>query len=170
MSLVYILSPYRLLMNMRIRSFARTVTSGKNILEVGSGPISYKSLFPNSKVISVDIVKTPSVDDVADITRLKYKSTKFDLILCFNVLEHVYDVHKAVSEMYRVLKTGGCVALIVPFLYPIHDPPIDFYRFTEYSLKNMFAEFSDVVVEPVVILPFWLFRRFVLFYFVVATK
>ena len=170
MSVVYRISPYRFLMNRRIKAFAGSVSEGAKILEIGAGPVSYKSLFRGSKVVSVDIVEGNNVDEIGDVTNLKYRSSVFDVILCFNVLEHVYDYRKAVSEMYRVLKLGGCAAIIVPFLYPVHDPPGDFYRFTEYSLERMLSGFADVKIDPVVLLPFGIFRRFVLFYFVTARK
>jgi len=170
MSIFYKISPYRFLINRMVKAFARKSNPCGKILELGAGPISYKHLFPQSKVISTDIVWTIGIDDIADVTNLKYGSSEFDMILCFNVLEHVYNANKAVNEMHRVLRVGGKVALIVPFLYPIHDPPLDFYRFTEYSLRKLFSKYSEVRIEPVVVFPFWLFKRFVLFYFLVAKK
>lgn len=38
---------------------------------------------------------------------LPYPANRFDCILCFDVLEHVFSVERVISEIYRVLKPGG---------------------------------------------------------------
>ena len=37
-----------------------------------------------------------------------------DVIICNHVMEHIPDEHKALSEMYRVLKKGGVAVINVP--------------------------------------------------------
>ena len=49
-----------------------------------------------------------------DITDIQFDDESFDAILCNHVLEHVPDDHKAMSELYRVLRTGGWAILQVP--------------------------------------------------------
>ena len=60
------------------------------------------------------------------------------------VLEHVYDVAAAVDGLRRALRPGGRVVMAVPHMYPYHDEPIDFWRFTEHSLRRLCAPFSSV--------------------------
>lgn len=50
------------------------------------------------------------------ITNLTFDSEAFDLVLSFDVLEHVPDPEKGIREIYRVLAPGGKVMLSVPFL------------------------------------------------------
>lgn len=38
---------------------------------------------------------------------LPYQQNSFDCVVCFDVLEHVYNRNKVISEIYRVLKPGG---------------------------------------------------------------
>ncbi len=38
---------------------------------------------------------------------LPYQDNTFDVVICVDVLEHVYDYRQVVSEIYRVLKPGG---------------------------------------------------------------
>jgi len=45
---------------------------------------------------------------------LEYSNEQFDKILCSEVLEHLKDDLKAVSEMYRILKTNGTALITVP--------------------------------------------------------
>ncbi|MFC6267567.1 class I SAM-dependent methyltransferase [Frigoriflavimonas asaccharolytica] len=47
-----------------------------------------------------------------DITDLKFSDNTFDFIICAHVLGHIPDEKKALSEMYRVLKSGGKLFLL----------------------------------------------------------
>ena len=49
-----------------------------------------------------------------DITALSFASASFDLIVSAEVLEHVPDLDKALSESARVLKPGGAHLFTVP--------------------------------------------------------
>lgn len=50
-----------------------------------------------------------------DITAIKQKDKKFDIIICYHILEHIVDDIKAMQELYRVLKPQGQVYLQTPF-------------------------------------------------------
>ena len=76
---------------------------------------------------------------------MKY-SNEFDIILCLNVLEHVYEFQTAINNIHKALKKGGVAVVAVPAFYPLHDEPGDFWRFTEHALKRMFANFKEVTV------------------------
>jgi glycosyltransferase involved in cell wall biosynthesis/SAM-dependent methyltransferase len=52
---------------------------------------------------------------VPDITNMpEIDSDSFDIVICSDVLEHVNDDKKALSELYRVLKPGGWGIIMVP--------------------------------------------------------
>jgi ubiquinone/menaquinone biosynthesis C-methylase UbiE len=53
------------------------------------------------------------------------------------VLEHVAEPEQLWDEMYRILKKGGRILMNVPFYYWLHEPPYDYYRYTEYCLRRM---------------------------------
>lgn len=57
---------------------------------------------------------SPIVDVKADILNLPFEDDQFDLVLCNHVLEHITDDHKAMSELYRVIKPGGLGIFQVP--------------------------------------------------------
>lgn len=50
-----------------------------------------------------------------DITRINIEDNTFDLIVCYHILEHIINDKKAMSELYRVLKTGGNLLIQTPF-------------------------------------------------------
>jgi len=57
------------------------------------------------------------VDDKVDITNMNiYPDNTFDVIICSHVLEHIVDVNKAISELYRVMKLGAWAILMAPIL------------------------------------------------------
>ena len=53
-----------------------------------------------------------------DLTRLSFGDGTFDFILSFDVLEHIPDYRKALSECCRSLKPGGAFLFSVPFITP----------------------------------------------------
>lgn len=59
----------------------------------------------------------------ADLTSLPFEGADFDVIICSHVLEHVPDDHKAMSELYRVLKPGGTLLALTPLA--TDDKPTD---------------------------------------------
>ena len=50
-----------------------------------------------------------------DVTKLSFNNGQFDLILSFDVLEHVPNFRKAFDEFYRVLRKDGKLLWTVPF-------------------------------------------------------
>jgi len=71
---------------------------------------------PNLNYISADL-SHPSAMIKMDITDILFKDNTFDVILCSHVLEHIQNDHKAMKELFRVLKPGGWAILLVPIQY-----------------------------------------------------
>lgn len=59
-------------------------------------------------------LNSPLADVKADICNLPFEDNTFDFILCNHVLEHIPDDHKAMSELYRILRPGGIAILQIP--------------------------------------------------------
>ena len=72
----------------------------------------------------------------ADAVYLPFPDGRFDGVICLEVLEHVPDPALVMSEIARVLRPGGRAWISMPFLYPLHDAPFDFQRYTEYGLRR----------------------------------
>lgn len=51
-----------------------------------------------------------------DITNLSYEDNSFDLVVHSEVLEHVYDVDRALSECGRILKPNGVCVFTIPVI------------------------------------------------------
>jgi ubiquinone/menaquinone biosynthesis C-methylase UbiE len=89
-------------------------------------------LFINQKALTPDVF--------GDILNVPFKYNCIDTILCTQVIEHVKEPSKAVSEFYRILKKDGLVLLTCPQSYPIHDKENDYYRFTRFGIKYLFEK------------------------------
>lgn len=60
----------------------------------------------------------------ASVTELPFRSGSFDLVCCFDVIEHVQDDCGAVEELHRVCRSDGMISVTVPaymFLWSRHD-------------------------------------------------
>jgi len=62
------------------------------------------------------------VDDKVDITNMKiYPDNTFDIIICSHVLEHIIDINRALSELYRIMKHGAWAIIMVPILTDLKE-------------------------------------------------
>jgi SAM-dependent methyltransferase len=142
----------------------------KKILEIGSGKrvngklkYSVADYFrKNSNEIILSDINPRYGHKIVDITKSVPKG--FDVIICLNVLEHVFDFHNGVKNLHKSLKNNGQLMILVPAFYPLHDEPQDYWRFTEHSLKKLLSIFKKVQIEH------YGKREYPFFYFVVATK
>ncbi|WP_099464660.1 class I SAM-dependent methyltransferase [Parabacteroides provencensis] len=92
--------------------------------------------------------KENNVDLVCDAIDIPLENESFDTIISTQVLEHVFDTKKCISESFRLLKPNGVYIISVPLVWPIHLAPYDFHRFTKYGIKNYLEEagFRDIEI------------------------
>ena len=119
------------------------------VLNIGAGGpvqrIIESSLY--NKVTSIDIDPARKPDIVMDVTNLEFNENSFDLVIMMEVLEHVKEPKKALSEIYRVLSHKGKLIMSTPFILGIHDEPYDYYRFTKYGLEYLLSDFKVEIQE-----------------------
>ena len=136
-------------------AFGKTVLSpediqDKAVLEIGAcnvngslrqfieeiGPASYKG---------VDLFPGPGVDMICSATDLvrEFGAGVFDLVIATEVLEHVRDWRKAISNCKQVLKPGGVILITVPSIgCGYHGYPHDHWRYEPEDLKTIFSDFD----------------------------
>ncbi len=130
-----------------------SLKSGMSILNVGSGgEIADKIntvLAQNNisvKITSIDITEDRNPDIVADVCDMPFPDNNFDSVFLMEVLEHVHSPYKAIAEIYRVLKPGGILVFSVPFIFPIHDRPCDYFRYTKYGIELLLRDYNQVYI------------------------
>lgn len=104
--------------------------------------------FPSATLVGADIVHEPLLklaDELPNVPLLRFDllqcplpDNSIDAIVMLNVLEHIEEDHKALAQLYRTLKPGGILALVVPagpHLFDIYDQLLLHYR--RYSLTDL---------------------------------
>lgn len=123
------------------------------ILDVGCGEKPYANLFAATEYIGIDIAQSghdhtrSNIDIFYDGLNIPFEDNSFDSIICFEVLEHVFEPEKIIQEMYRVLKPGGKLILTTPFIWNEHEIPYDYGRYTYFGLKHLFTKNRFTVVN-----------------------
>jgi SAM-dependent methyltransferase len=102
----------------------------------------------------------------ASITELPFDNSTFDIVCAFDVIEHVEDDRKAVSEMHRVCKEGGIICVTVPVymsLWSEHDE-INHHirRYSKSTLLPLFVQ-SNMIYQSyfntILFLLVYIFRK-----------
>ena len=123
---------------------------GLKVLDVGCGK---KPFFPwfqpyTDEYVGTDISGDNSlVDKICPVEALDVEDGWADVVLCFSVLEHVDDPHKAVKELFRVSTSSGIVLAATHGCFPWHPFPQDHWRWTQTGLPLLFKKhggFDDV--------------------------
>ncbi len=71
--------------------------------------------YPGINYESTDISGDFMAHEHLDITRIDKPDNKYDLIICYHILEHIEKDQEAMSELYRILKPGGICMIQTPF-------------------------------------------------------
>jgi SAM-dependent methyltransferase len=88
-------------------------------------------------------------DVIGSVEQLPFDNQTFDHVLSTQVLEHVRDPLSALRECERVLKPGGTIVFTVPGVWPAHEVPFDYWRFTRYGVRSLLeqAQFEQIAIE-----------------------
>lgn len=128
-----------------------SVQMPRTVLEVGGGTSMLRRYFPaETQFVSVDIAPTEKTDVVSDGQALAFQSAAFDMCVAYEVIEHVPDTDKFISEIARCVERDGYLMLSFPFMYGRHDF-VDYYRFTVEGISTILSRhgFEVEVVRKV---------------------
>lgn len=112
--------------NLRFIERARLLSDGTRVLEIGSGRgtllaelrrrgVRATGIEPNP-ALAIDAVRRQLPLPIARMSgdRLGFADATFDLVLSFDVFEHIRDSDAHLAEVRRVLRPGGAYALQTP--------------------------------------------------------
>lgn len=99
---------------------------GDECLDVGCGDGGTAGVWLTNRVaryIGVDISETAletarkrglEVHSIADASELPFEDRSFDVAVCIEVLEHLFEPQRALAEIRRILRPGGRLIVTVP--------------------------------------------------------
>ena len=124
------------------------------LADLGCGNVPFYALYRQyvSENICVDWPNSRHQNQYLDVAcdlnePLAFADGEFDTIIISEVLEHISEPEIIWREMSRIIKPGGKILLSVPFFYKIHEAPFDFYRYTEFCLRNFASKNQLNVLE-----------------------
>lgn len=136
-------------------NLSREEVEGKKVIEVGSGDVngSLRPIIESWKpalYVGVDVQHYPGVDvvcNVADIVK-EFGEEVFDIVVSTELLEHVRDWRKAISNMKRVCNPGGVLIITTrSYGFGYHGFPYDFWRYEVEDMRAIFADCDILALE-----------------------
>jgi SAM-dependent methyltransferase len=102
-----------------------------------------------AELIRLDADPSFPVDVVADATALPFASGVLDRVASNSVLEHIAYPHQVLAECHRVLRPGGVMVHVMPFVWWLHGYPDDYVRLTPPFFERVCREigFVEVVTD-----------------------
>ncbi|WP_026970210.1 class I SAM-dependent methyltransferase [Algoriphagus terrigena] len=127
------------------------------LLDIGCGEMPYKNeILGKSNVntyTGIDIYgaleykRGVKPDYLWDGIKMPFDDASFDSGIATEVLEHCPDPHLTLTEINRVLKRDSPLVLTVPFLWPTHEAPHDYFRYTPFAIQRLLEQSGFVNVE-----------------------
>ena len=137
----------------KLLTYLRDIDEGSVVLDIGCFDKWPKAFIPKSCVYyGLDYYETAknwyeTVPDLyGDALQLPLQNESINAILLLDVLEHIPNSDILLEEAKRTLTPGGALIMQVPFLYPLHDEPRDFFRITAHGFKAL-AQAHGFTVE-----------------------
>ena len=102
------------------------IPRGGRALEVGAGPgflaEHTRQRRPDVRLVSMDILRTPWNDLVADGLGLPFRSETFDTVIGIDFVHHLARPAALFGEVSRVLRKGGHLGVVEPWVTPLSFP------------------------------------------------
>ena len=92
------------------------------------------------KGFNVDSIgtKADKVVDFLDSSSISHLQGRFDLVYCFDTLEHISNPFLFCEHLIYITKPGGYVYMATVFEWPYHPSPEDDFRFSPAGLRELF--------------------------------
>ncbi len=139
------LDPIQEIIESEAHAAALSLGDRQIVLDAGAGEARHKKYFTKGRYIALDSgAGNPRwnyahLDVRGDLEHIPFGSASVDCILCMVVLEHTRNPDRVLAEFARILKSGGSMFLVVPFLWEEHQAPHDYLRFTANGIRMLLA-------------------------------
>jgi len=125
----------------RLKIFLEFLPENLEVLDLGSASggntifmssLGHKVTSFEYSLLGVELQRKKSIPVVhGDARDMPFAESKFDLVVCLDVLEHIYEDNQVLAEIHRVLKPGGKALLSVPqdpSMWSSHDTAVNHVR------------------------------------------
>lgn len=142
-----------------ISALTSSVKEGDRVLDIGVGTGRLLGHVPHARRYGIDVslnylgrLAGSGIEVcMGSVESLPYPDDFFDVVVCTDVLEHVFDLNAAVSEIARTLKPGGVFILRVPYREDLSQylskdlqyKYVHVRNFDEYALEILFCRIFD---------------------------
>lgn len=99
-----------------------------------------RALYTPGNVLGVDMLEGPGVNTVIDMERPDPADRigSFDHVECLSVLEHAKHPWRLAANLETVMLPGATLFVSVPFCWPVHAYPDDYWRVSPAALEILF--------------------------------
>ncbi|OGJ47075.1 hypothetical protein A2344_03710 [Candidatus Peregrinibacteria bacterium RIFOXYB12_FULL_41_12] len=152
----------RTLMDLAIKNYTEKNPLKGKVIDLGSktDKVSYNDFAKKDRNCHITYTDLrPASENVEKIDlekKFEIKNEVYDMVLCFNTLEHIYDYKNVASESHRILVPNGIFIGSTPFLIPYHPDPNDYFRYTSAAIRKFFSDtgFEEILIQPLGVGPF----------------
>jgi SAM-dependent methyltransferase len=118
------------------------------VLEAGCGSASYFDFGPRARVVGIDVsgrqlARHPELDEriLGDIQTHRFEPDTFDIVVCWDVLEHLPQPQRAVANLAATLRPGGLLVLALPNVLSLKGLVTKFtpHRFHVWVYRHVFG-------------------------------
>lgn len=136
----------------KIREYAPQLTG--RLMDFGCGSKPYQSLFTGtSEYIGVDYAgeghshENEAIDVYYDGKTIPFEDDYFDSVFTSEVFEHIFNLEEIIIEIKRVMKKDGKILITCPFVWPEHEIPVDFARYTQFALEHLLKKHGFSILQ-----------------------
>ncbi len=108
-------------------------------LDIGGARLAKRGVFDieryDVRVVYTNVSTSRRPHVAADAATLPFAAGTFHAAICSELLEHVPEPRRVLTEIFRVLRPHGILLACVPFLTRIHGDPYDYGRYTDTYLR-----------------------------------
>ncbi len=136
----------------------RFMPEGGLNVEIGAGSGFTSTYFKN--LIQTDVVLTPHINMCVDAMAFPFKNQALDTIIMIGALHHLKNVDKYFSEARRVLKKGGKILMVEPYISFLSYPVWRFLHYEGCNLKSVSCDSNKYArIDANIAIPTILFKK-----------
>jgi SAM-dependent methyltransferase len=137
------------------KNLTKKEIKGKKIIEVGSYNVNgslrpiIESMNP-LEYVGVDIERGTGVDIVCNAENIveKFGEEAFDVVISTELLEHIKDWRKVISNLKNICKTNGVILITTrSYGFGHHAYPYDFWRYELGDMEEIFSDCKILILE-----------------------